>query len=115
MKKLFFFLTTFLVFPLFVFAQMAISLPNPLTSATFEELINTLVNWLLLLALPIVVLVIVFAGFTIIVGPLSPTMEKQSSPEAMRAAKRMIMYALLGYAIIILAKVLTAVVTGVLA
>ena len=88
-------------------ASSVISLPNPLTSKTFEELINTLINWLVVISLPIVTLLIVYAGVVFLVSGVSPDQQRQ--------AKNIIIYALVGLAIIILAKALAAVVTGVFA
>ena len=101
-----------LFIPLFAFAQGVISLPNPLSVGNFEELIDIIIDWLLLITAPLVVLIIVYAGFVYMTGSFSPTLEKQNSPEAVRQAKKMIMYALLGYAIILLSKVFIGVITG---
>lgn len=98
----------FIIFlPSFVFAQDGVSLlslPNPLTSDTFEELIDAIINWLLVITLPIIILLIVFAGFQFMVSGVSPDQQKQ--------AINMVKYAVIGYAIILSAKVLVGVVTG---
>lgn len=81
-----------------------ISLPNPLTSNTFEELITTIINWLLVITGPIVALLIVFAGARIAFSG--------GSAEQVKGARDMIVYSLIGYTVIIIAKVLVAVVKG---
>ncbi len=110
MRKTFIFsLLCALVFLPFFFAEAAnepavISLPNPLTSETFEDLVNTLINWLLVITGPIVVLFIVFAGAQIAFSG--------GSAEQVKKARDMIVYALIGYTVIIVAKVLVGVVRG---
>lgn len=93
-----------LLLPSLAFAQSVISLPNPLAAGTFEDLIDTIINWLLVITAPIVGLLIVYAGFQYIFAGLSPEKQKESV--------NIIKYALLGYGIILLSKVLIAVVTG---
>ena len=82
-----------------------INLPNPLNMENFEDLIDAVVDWLLVITLPIVALIIVFAG--------AQYMFAGVNPEQQRKAKNIILYALIGYAIILLSKVLLAVVTGI--
>ena len=101
-----------LFIPVFAFAELVVEFPNPLSAENFEELLDVLINWLLVITAPIVVLIIVFAGFQYMMGTFSTTLEKQTSPESIRNAKKMITYALLGYAIILLSKVFLGIITG---
>lgn len=107
MKKFTFTVLILFIFllPIFASAQDVISLPNPLTSDTFEDLIDAVINWLLIITLPIVVLLIVFAGFQYMIAGVSPDQQKQ--------AINIVKYAVIGYAIILLAKVLVGVVEGI--
>ena len=89
----------------FAVAPDVISLPNPINAENFEELIDAIVNWLLVIALPVVVLLIIFGG--------AQYMFAGVNPEQQRKAKNIILYALIGYAIILLSKVLLGVVTGI--
>ena len=82
-----------------------VSLPNPLSVDNFEDLIDAVINWLLIISLPIVIMLIVFAGFQYMVAGVSPDQAKQ--------AINMVKYAVIGYAVMLLAKVLVGVVTGV--
>ena len=99
-----------IIFPIFVLAQApgdapsSLSLQNPLGSATFEELIAKLIDWLLVVTLPIIVLLILYAGFLFMISGVSPDQRKN--------AVNIVKYALIGYAIMLLAKVLVGVVTG---
>jgi len=109
MSKIFMYLALCaLLFLPFFFAEAAepavISLPNPLTSETFEELINVIINWLLVITGPIVALLIVFAGAQIAFSG--------GSAEQVKKARDMIIYALVGYTVIIVAKVLVGVIKG---
>jgi hypothetical protein len=81
-----------------------LSLQNPLGSATFEELIAKLIDWLLVVTLPIIVLLILYAGFLFMISGVSPGQKKN--------AANIVTFALIGYAIMLLAKVLVGVVTG---
>lgn len=94
--------------PLFAFAAVdepgVISLPNPLSVENFEELINVVINWLLVITLPIIVLLIVYAGFQYMFGGVNPELQRTSG--------KIVLYAVIGYAIILLSKVLLGVITG---
>lgn len=100
----------FLLFPIFVFSQASssapsvISLPNPLSSETLEQLIDVVINWLLVITLPIVVFLIVYAGAQILISGVAPKQREE--------AKNVIKYALIGYVIILLAKVFVGVIKG---
>ena len=82
-----------------------ISLPNPLNVDNFKDLIDALINWLLIISLPVVILLVAFAGFQYMVSGVSPDAKMQ--------AINMVKYAVIGYAIMLLAKVLVGVVTGI--
>ena len=102
-------LLSMVLMPVVVFAQVdepsVISLANPLSAGSFEDLIDAVVSWLLVIALPVVVLLIIFGG--------AQYMFAGVNPEQQRKAKNIILYALIGYAIILLSKVLLGVVTGI--
>jgi len=87
-----------------VLSPQILSLKNPLGSATFEELIAKLIDWILVVSLPIIVLLILYAGFQFMVSGVAPAQKKNAAD--------IVKYALIGYAIMILAKVLVGVVTG---
>lgn len=104
MKKNLFFLSAILL-PIFVYAQTgSISIQNPLGSSTFEGLITAIINWLLIITLPIIVILVLYAAFQFMVSGVSP--------DAKKNAVNIIKYAVIGYAIILLAKVLVGVITG---
>ena len=79
-----------------------VSLPNPLGSESFDELIEVIINWLLIIALPIVTLVIVYAAFQIMVAG--------GNPKQREGAINMIKYALIGYGVILSSKIIAAVI-----
>lgn len=84
-----------------------ISLPNPLSADTFQALLNSLINWMLALALPVVVALVAYAGFLYMAGGVSPAQQNK--------ATKVIMYALIGYAIVILSKMILGVIYGIFA
>ena len=106
MKKIIFPILILSIFalPFFAFAQV-VSLPNPLAVDNFEDLIDAVINWLLIISLPVVILLIVFAGFQYMIAGVSPDAKMQ--------AINMVKYAVIGYAIMLMAKVLVGVVTGI--
>ena len=101
----------FIIFPVFVFAQQQsgsppsfLSLPNPLAVESFEGLITAIINWLLIITLPIIVLLLLYAGFQLMISGVSPEGRKNSL--------NIIKYAIIGYAIMLMAKVLVGVIIG---
>ena len=96
---------TLLILPIAVFAQAppaVISLPNPLASQTFEELIEAVINWLLVITLPIVTLLIVYAAAQIMIAGANPKQREE--------AINIIKYALLGYGVILSSKIIVAII-----
>lgn len=94
-----------LLLPLLAYGQgtpKVISLPNPLASDTFEELVDALINWLLIITSPIVALLVVYAG--------AQTMFSGGSAEQASQAKKIILYALIGYGVILTSKILVGVI-----
>ncbi|MFY9457580.1 MAG: pilin [Candidatus Spechtbacterales bacterium] len=105
MKKIIPYILMFL--PVFVFAEQTLSLPNPLGTQSFEALITSIINWLLVITAPIIVLLILYAAIQFMVSGVSPDQRKK--------AVEVIKYAAIGYAIMLLAKVLVGVITGLFA
>lgn len=81
-----------------------ISFPNPLSLNNFQELLDAIINWLVIIATPIVVLMIIIAGFVYLTGG--------HSPESIRRARNIVIYTLIGYAIILFSKALGAIIGG---
>jgi hypothetical protein len=95
------------IMPVVAFAQPSVvSLPNPFTVNTIEDLLEAIINWLLILVLPVVVLIISFAGVQFMIGG--------SSPQQRTNAINMIKYALIGYTVILLSRLILGLVTGLL-
>ena len=102
------------IFVFFSGLNIAIVFRNPLDTENLADLIEVIIDWLVVMGAPVAVFLIIFAGAQYMFGYFSPVLEKQSSPEGLRAARKMIMYTLMGYAIILLSKMIFAVVTGLL-
>jgi len=94
-----------ITFPVVSFAQSqpsVVSLPNPLASDSFEELIEVVINWLLVVTLPIVTLLIVYAAAQIMVAGANPKQREE--------AVNIIKYALIGYGVILSSKIIVAII-----
>ena len=93
----------FLIFGLFVFVATSISaksvtIKNPLIYNTFWELINHLINLAFFIAVGVAPLMIIVSGFFFI--------SSGGEPEKVQKAKKMIMWTLIGFAIVVCAKAL---------
>lgn len=98
------FAVSLLVLPVLVSADTV--LPNPLRDSTVEGLISRIAGFLYWVGLSIAIIVIVIAGITFIISAGDPTKTEK--------AKRIMLYTIIGVAIMILAKGLIAVITNVL-
>jgi hypothetical protein len=81
-------------FGCFVFAETTI--PNPVPWDTFEELIGKLIEWIINMALVIAPLIIVFAGLSYATAG--------GDPGKIEKAKTILLYAVVGMAVVLLAK-----------
>ncbi len=84
----------------------AIDLPNPLGVTTFGDLLNRIINYLIILAAPIVTIMIIWAAFKIL--------SAAGNPEKVTEGRRTITYAVVGYAVILMAKGLALIVQQIL-
>lgn len=84
----------------------AITFQNPLDADSIEELIDSLINTIFYLSIAIVPVVIVIGGFYYLISG--------GSPEKIRTAKNIILYAVIGFVIVALAKALISVIKSVL-
>ena|SRR3989344_8563350 len=69
---------------------------NPLTSCTFEDLMNTVADWLVLLAIPIVSIMFLYGGFQM--------MTAAGDPGKIEKGKHTLTYAVWGFVAVLLAK-----------
>lgn len=79
-------------------------LNNPIKSETFSDLITAIIDFVLILATPILVIAIIIVGFQFVWA--------QGKPEKLKNAKSNLWYTLLGAAIIIGVKLIQAVLEG---
>lgn len=77
-------------------------LPNPLGVQTIADLIDRIAGYLIVIAAPIVTLMILFAGFKILTAG--------DNPENLKSAKQMILWTVIGYAIILISKGITLII-----
>lgn len=93
-----------LVLPTFLSAQITIE--NPLKAKTFEELISNIINFIFYLAIALVPLMVIIGAFYILTAG--------GEEKKVTTGKNIIFYAIIGFAIILLAKGLVAVIKDIL-
>ena len=76
-------------------------LPNPLRTTSFVDLVNRLIGYLMLLASPIVAIMVIYGGFQILTAA--------GDPEKFKNGRQTILYAVIGFAVILLAKAIIAI------
>lgn len=81
-------------------ADNPLCLPNPLKIKTVEDLLKGISNFLLQISVPIATLMIVYGAFQILTAA--------GNPDKFSSGKKTILYAVIGLAIILLFKVITA-------
>lgn len=80
--------------------------PNPLQSDSLLELINSVINVLIILAAPITVIMVVYAGFLYVTSA--------GNEEKVKTANKTIAYAAIGFAILLISKSVVVIVEDVL-
>jgi hypothetical protein len=95
-RKIIFLNSALLVLLGLAFSCQAIDIPNPLIVNTFQELLGTIVNFIFILSLPIAIIMIVIAGFLFVTA--------MGEPEKIQKAKNMLIWVLIGLAVVFLAK-----------
>jgi hypothetical protein len=71
------------------------TLPNPLGTTSFSDVLNRLLQGLTVIAIPIVAIIVVVAGFQLITSG--------GNPEKRTKAKDMILWAAIGFGVLLLA------------
>ena len=92
-----------LVLPLLV---SAITIENPLEAKTFEDLVNAIIHFIFIVAVALAPLMILIGAFYI--------MSAGGDPKRVETGKKIILYALIGFAIILFAKGLVAILESIL-
>lgn len=103
LKLLFFLLLVSFLIPVGV---NGIKIDNPLKYDTFQELIDNLINFIFILAIAITPIMIVIGAFYL--------MTAAGNPERVEQAKKIILYTVVGLAIVLLARGLSAVIRQIL-
>jgi hypothetical protein len=78
------------------FLVLAVTIENPIDADTFEELIENIITFIFNIALALVPLMIVIAGVYFVTAA--------GNPEQVQKAKGIILYTLIGFIVIILAR-----------
>ncbi len=84
------------------FITEAATIQNPLKAQSFEELINTIINFIVTIGVVVAPIVILYAGFLILTSG--------GEPEKVKNAKNLILYCLVGLGILFLGKGLISVI-----
>jgi len=79
---------------------------NPLKACDFQELIDALINFIFWVAIAIAPVMIIIAGFLLVTAA--------GNPDRVKQAQNIILYTVIGLAIVLLAKGLIAVIRGVI-
>ena len=79
---------------------------NPLAADTFEEVLDRLINFIFWVGITVAPVMLIIAGFMLVTA--------MGDPKRVETAKKMILYTLIGLAIVILAKGLIAVLKSIL-
>lgn len=94
-KKILLFVLIGLILPVICLGQV-IKIENPLEAETFEELIDSIINFIFSIAIVIAPIMIIVSGFYFVTAA--------GDPEKIKTAKRIILYTMIGLIIVILAK-----------
>jgi hypothetical protein len=78
------------------FLVLAVTIENPINADTFEELINNIITFIFNIALALVPLMIVIAGVYFVTAA--------GNPAQVEKAKGIILYTLIGFIVILLAR-----------
>ncbi len=74
----------------------SVTLKNPLGSTSFIQIINNILNYLIYISIPILALMILIGGFQILTA--------RDNPEKVNKGRHTIMYAVIGFIIILISK-----------
>ncbi len=107
MKKILLILILFnLISPILVSATTTIEIKNPINATSFEALVNNLINFVFYIALALTPLMIIFGAFFLLTAG--------EDPKRVETGRRIIIYTLIGFTIILLAKGLVALIRGIM-
>jgi hypothetical protein len=109
-KRIFLFISLGLILcSIFPFALMAADdstgiIENPIESDTFAELVELIINWIINIALVLAPLIVVYGGFIY--------MTATGDTNKLSQGKNIILYAVIGFIVALLAKSLAGILTG---
>lgn len=87
-------------------ATFGITIPNPIVHDTFEELIIAIINFLFTVALVIAPLMIIVGAFHFLTAA--------GDPKGVETGKKIIIYTLIGFVVILLARGIVEMIRGIL-
>lgn len=81
-------------------------LKDPLGCRTFEQILDSIANFLIIISAPIVAIMVLYGGYQILFAG--------GSPEKFKEGKQTILYAVIGFIIILVAKGVTLLIKNIL-
>lgn len=87
-------------------ATQSITFPNPLKANTFQELVTNIISNLKIVALPIVAILVIYAGYQFLTSG--------GSPEKVKNARQTLLYTAIGYALILTVDMLSTLIRNIL-
>ncbi len=81
-------------------------LKDPLGCRTFEQILDSIANFLIIISAPIVAIMVLYGGYQILFAG--------GNPEKFKEGKQTILYAVIGFIIILIAKGITALIKNIL-
>ena len=81
-----------------------VTIPNPLSATSIEQILSQIIDWLLVIAAPVAIIMAVWAGYLFI--------SAGGNEEKVKLARKTLLYVVIGIAVLILSKgVLTLVIS----
>lgn len=86
--------------------QRGFTIPNPLQAQSLTDLLNKIIDFLIVIAAPILVIMVLWAGFLYLTSGGDPT--------KVQTANKTLMWAAVGFAIILISKGFTLLISNIL-
>jgi predicted small integral membrane protein len=80
----------------------SVTLPNPISATSFTQVVGSITKYLILIAIPLTAIMVLVGGFQMITA--------SGDPEKFSKGRKTLMYAAIGFAIVILASGVAAII-----
>lgn len=89
----------------YAFAQ-GVTLPNPLSASTFNQVVSQVIGFLIAIAIPLTAIMALIGGLQMITA--------NGDPEKFTNGRKTLMYAAIGFAVVVLASGVVAIISNIL-